>query len=117
MKNYFKDFQERFNFDDGSRVRSYYIGFRTDKFESDTQTKKKEMPKTYQIEFKEQESIFDSVCADCPAQYASQNETPQQKWEKVKTKLSALDTSQIHYVKVPENHIVVDFDIPDETGN
>ena len=36
---------------------------------------------------------------------------------KVKTKLSALDTSQIHYVKVPENHIVVDFDIPDETGN
>lgn len=117
LKNYFKDFQERFNFDDGSRVRSYYIGFRTDKFESDTQTKKKETPKTYQIEFKEQESVFDSVCADCPAQYASQNETPQQKWEKVKTKLSALDTSQIHYVKVPENHIVVDFDIPDETGN
>ena len=117
LKNYFKDFQERFNFDDGSRVRSYYIGFRTDKFESDTQTKKKETPKTYQIEFKEQESIFDSVCADCPAQYASQNETPQQKWEKVKTKLSALDTSQIHYVKVPENHIIVDFDIPDETGN
>ena len=71
LKNYFKDFQERFNFDDGSRVRSYYIGFRTDKFESDTQTKKKRDTKTYQIEFKEQESIFDSVCADCLAQYAS----------------------------------------------
>lgn len=37
--------------------------------------------------------------------------------QKVKTKLSTLDTSQIHYVKVPENHIIVDFDIPDETGN
>lgn len=117
LKNYFKDFQERFNFEDGSRVRSYYIGFRTDKFDSNVQVKKKEMPKAYWIEFKEQKSIFDSVCADCPAQYASQNETPQQKWENVKTKLAALDTSQIHYVKVPEIHIVVDFDIPDETGN
>lgn len=31
--------------------------------------------------------------------------------------LSALDTSRLHYVKVPENHIVIDFDIPDEGGN
>lgn len=118
LKNYFVDFQERFNFEDGSRVRSYYIGFKTDKFENETKSNKKnENVKSYMIEFKEQKSIFDSVCSDCPAQYASQNETPQQKWEKVSTKLSALDTSQIHYVKVPENHIVVDFDIPDETGN
>ena len=28
-----------------------------------------------------------------------------------------MDTSQLHYVKVPENHIVIDFDIPDEEGN
>ena len=39
------------------------------------------------------------------------------KWDKVKTKLSDLDTSKIHYVKVPENHIVIDFDIPDKDGN
>ena len=30
---------------------------------------------------------------------------------------SQLDTSKLHYVKVPENHIVIDFDIPDENGN
>lgn len=33
LKNYFRDFQERFNLDDGTRVRSYYSGFRTEKFE------------------------------------------------------------------------------------
>ena len=37
--------------------------------------------------------------------------------DRVKTKLSDLDTSKIHYVKVPENHIVIDFDIPDKDGN
>lgn len=36
------------------------------------------------------------------------------KWSGVKTKLSDLDTSKLHYVKVPENHIVIDFDIKDE---
>ena len=30
---------------------------------------------------------------------------------------TSLDTSRVHYVKPPENHIVIDFDIPDEDGN
>ena len=30
--------------------------------------------------------------------------------------LSELDTSRVHYVRIPEKHIVIDFDIPDETG-
>jgi hypothetical protein len=33
---------ERFNLEDGSRVRSYYTGFKTDKFEASTPTEKKE---------------------------------------------------------------------------
>ena len=33
LKNYFRNYDERFNLDDGSRVRSYYSGFRSDKFE------------------------------------------------------------------------------------
>ena len=28
-----------------------------------------------------------------------------------------MDTSRIHYVRVPENHIVIDFDILDKDGN
>ena len=116
LKNYFWEFNERFNFEDGSRVRSYYSGFRTDKFETGNEKKKKEEPKTKLIEFKEQKSIFDKECSDCFAQYANLSETPSKAWDDVTTKLSELDTSKIHYVRVPENHIVIDFDIKDKNG-
>lgn len=116
LKNYFRDYKERFNLDDGTRVRSYYVGFRTEKFEEQTISEKEE-PEQKLIEFKEQPSVFDKECADCPAQYATSSEIPTSKWEKVKTKLSSIDTSKLHYVKVPENHIVIDFDIPDKDGN
>ena len=59
---------------------------------------------------------FDESCAECFAQYANENETPIKPWDKVKTKLSDIDTSKLHYVKIPENHIVIDFDIKDESG-
>ena len=68
------------------------------------------------VDFKVQHSVLDDICKDCPAQYANETGTPTQKWEKVKTKLADLDTSRLHYVKVPENHIVIDFDIPGEDG-
>ena len=116
LKNYFWDYKDRFNFDDGSRVRSYYNGFRTDKFEERVVDKKEEVVQR-RIQFKKQLSIFDVECADCLAQYATSNETPYQKWDETTSKLSELDTSKIHYVKIPENHIVIDFDIPDENGN
>ena len=117
LKTYFRDFSDRFSLEDGSRVRSYYSGFRTEKFE-DSKSKKKEDKHTPKlIDFREQESIFDKECADCPAQYATKKETPSNKWDEVMSKLSDIDTSELHYVKVPENHIVIDFDIPDKNGN
>ena len=116
LKNYFRDYKERFNLDDGTRVRSYYSGFRTEKFEEPSDTQKHE-PEHRQIEFLKQASVFDRECADCPAQYATAKETPTSKWDEVTTKLSELSTSRIQYVKVPENHIVIDFDIQDRYGN
>lgn len=116
LKNYFQEYNERFCLDDGSRVRSFYSGFRTDKFENH-EKKKKEKPASDHIQFEDCDSIFDIECANCPAQYASDKETPTQKWENVTTRLSDLDTTKLHYVKVPENHIVIDFDIKDENGN
>ena len=116
LKNYFHDYTERFSMEDGTRVRSYYSGFRTEKFEDQTIIDKPE-PTTRLIQFDGTASAFDKDCADCPAQYATSKETPSQKWEKVTKTLSQLDTSKLHYVKVPENHIVIDFDIPDENGN
>lgn len=126
LKNYFKEFNERFAAEDGSRLRSYYSGFRLDKFEDVTNDRKSESvrrevkmeaPKPHLIEFDAAESIFDKECAGCFAQYATSKETPTKKWDNVKTTLSQLDTTKLHYVKVPENHIVIDFDLKDESGN
>ena len=120
LKNYFKEFNERFAAEDGSRLRSYYRGFRLDKFEDGRERKRepaqKEAPKQHLIEFDAAESLFDKKCAGCFAQYASSKETPTQKWDDVTTTLSQLDTKKLHYVKVPENHIVIDFDLKDESG-
>ena len=120
LKNYFHTYSDRFNLDDGSRVRSYYEGFKTSIFEENhTENKKSAMKETIDafIDFKEQPSIFDTECAECPAQYASSKETPSKKWDDVTTILKDLDTSRTHYVKIPEKHIVIDFDIKDESGN
>ena len=117
FKNYFSEYLERLDGEDGSRIRSYYSGFKTDILDGDNS--EKEPPKTiekYKIDFCSTESIFDKEMASCPAQYASSNETPIEEWKGVRTTLSDIDTSKLHYVKTPENHIVIDFDIPDETG-
>lgn len=124
LKEYFYDYEKRFNTDDGSRVRSYYKGFKLEKFGvtnvktlNKPEKKEEEVNAPYSIKFEDIPSIFDKECADCPAQYATDKGTPKSGWDRVKTKLSEIDTSEIHYVRVPENHIVIDFDIPDEEGN
>lgn len=117
LKNYFWDFSERFNFDDGTRVRSYYSGFRTDIFETEKNPEgENDENNSTLIEFKEQKSILDDELSSCLAQYASTNEHPITKWDKCTTKLEELDTSRLHYVRIPENHIVIDFDIKGDDG-
>ena len=121
LMNYFEDYKERETDVNGERVRSYYSGFKADKFKefADTpqgESAKNDPPPSSWIDFKEQHSLFNDICKDCLAQYANENGTPLQKWENVRTRLGVLDTSRLHYVKVPENHIVIDFDIPGPDG-
>lgn len=126
LRNYFWTFDDEVVSEDGTKLKSYYSGFKTDIFEAEMTSrvvKKKEEPVEPEsinwLEFKEQESIFDKTHADCAAQYANSEETPTRKWENVRTKLSDLDTTKLHYVLVPEeeNHIFIDFDIKDSEGN
>lgn len=119
LKNYFKECLDRYTSEDGERYRSYYSGFKKSKFKSEKETIKaaKEPEKSDWLIFEEQPSYFDKFCEDELAQYANANETPSYKWEKIKTKLKNIKTNELHYVKVPENHIVIDFDIPDKNGN
>lgn len=119
LKNYFWNYEDRVDREDGTKLISYYSGFKTDIFEAEIgrrTVKETSKPEVRLIEFQEQESIFDREYADCPAQYASSNETPMRKWEDVTGTLKDLDTRKLHYVRVPENHIVIDFDLKDEEG-
>lgn len=115
LRTYFREYHDRCTLKDGTRVRNYYGGFRTDKFD----ISEEEEEKTYvhpRIEFNSTESIFDKECADCMAQYAGPTDAPGKKWDNVDTVLSDLDTTKLHYVRIPENHIVIDFDIPGPDG-
>lgn len=120
LKSYFKEFVDRGPVDEnGFRARNLYTGFIADKFESnvfDGSIKEKKLEKDI-LELEYSSSVFDAVCREYPAQYANEEEKPSRKWSNVKTKLSDIDTHKLHYVKVPENHIVIDFDIKDESGN
>ena len=114
LKNYFNDFQERLVTDSGDRPYNCYLGFKMHL--QTTQVKTKKDPDTW-LKFTENESIFDLMAKDYPAQYATTEGIPSKKWQNVTTTLGDLKTTKLHYVKVPTEHIVIDFDIPDEAGN
>ena len=114
LKNYFKEFDERCFDKDGTRVRNLYSGFLRRKFITQVESPE---PVESLFKFKEQPSLFDKEYADYPAQLASDKETPQFKWDNVDTTLKDLDTHLLHYIRVPKEHIVIDFDLKDESGN
>ncbi len=113
LRNYFDDFKDRGEVD-GERVRSLYTGFNAEKFKVPKESDEN-LP-SFSLVMDEDNSLLDSFLEMCPAQLANKDGTPSQKWEKVKTTLSDIDTSKLHYVRVPEKHIVIDFDLKDPNG-
>lgn len=119
LKNYFSDFYERTRTSDGKQARNLYTGFKADKFTyvSELEREPVGIPYSEMLTMNAEKSIFDAVCSDCPAQYATVDGTPSLKWSSVRTTLSDITTTELHYVKLPQNHIVIDFDIKDEEGD
>lgn len=117
LKTYFLVYEERATNQDGRRY-NLYSGFKKDKFSYGYDEINKEPNKLETtIILKEQDSIFDEVYSKCLAQYANDEGHPKSKWANVKSTLSELDTSKLHYVRVPAHHIVIDFDKKDPDGN
>ena len=56
------------------------------------------------------------LCSDCPAQYANEGGTPKIYWDSVTTTLSNIVSTELHYVKLPSSHIVIDLDCRDSLG-
>jgi len=126
LRNYFENFDDRTRLDNGEQVWSYYSGFKSDLLSGDRVNTSAEVKKTQKVEpatdtwlnFKfEDNSILDNVLKDCPAQLTNESGTPMTSWKKVTTTLKDINTKELHYVKVPEQLIVIDFDIKDEKGN
>lgn len=133
FQNYFEDFHHRGVDSDGNQVRNYYSGFSANKFKQPSKN-----DNAFSLVLEETKSLLDDVLADCPAQYARQlsdgSHIPEKYWDDepreirgemrkpdpdrvCTTTLSDLDTNELHYILVPKNHIVIDFDLrDDETG-
>lgn len=116
LKSYFTDYYERYK---GNR--NVYAGFRKEKFDyvviSDEEREASASGGEFSLKLEEDKSIFDDIYADCPAQLAKGDETPEITWERVKKKLKDIDTRKLHYVLVPSDLVVIDFDLRDENGN
>jgi hypothetical protein len=116
LRSYFEEFKDRTTVE-GEVVRSYYSGFNADKFKAPVN----DSVKSFSLVLEETESLFDELAADWPAQGfkigPDGQEQPARAWAKVKSVLADLDTSNLHYVRIPENHIVIDFDLTDPDGN
>lgn len=121
LKNYFANFEERTRID-GVQVRSWYSGFLTEKFKSETKGRK-DIPhndKTFALVLDQKKSILDDILKDCQAQYAEDDghggSKPILSWDSCTTTLKNIDTSKLHFVRLPKNHIVIDFDLKNEKG-
>ena len=132
LENYFDDHKSDYYLD-GVHLSNYYFGFKTDRFPdhkkpiSEDESKEdgpygiKQDNDGNWIIFKdysefERGSFLNWSCGDCIAQYAKADGTPKDYWTKVKTRLSDLDWRELHYVLLPKNHIVIDFDLRGPDG-
>lgn len=136
LKNYFTSYEDR-AIVDGDRVRSWYSGFTSNRFK--VPTGKPEEQHMFSLVLEETESIFDKTFAKTLAQYSNKDGNPTLYWDGSerqrinkrtgesemffpeedainKLRLKDLDTTKEHYVKVPEHHIVIDFDITGPDG-
>ena len=132
FSNYFEEVKDRIKVD-GIEYYNYYYGFKWDKFpghdgpagrtdichgegsESEA-TDEESWIKFEDASALAEGSLFDSGYEWQDAQYAKEDGSPKDYWSRVTTKLMDIDTSELHYVLLPENHIVIDFDIKNEKG-
>ena len=106
---------------DGMRVNNYFKGFRwnvafPEGVVGTTEANDTVIPDDW-LDFNYHNEVFNKLAAEYPAQLALRNGNPSDKWDNVVTTLSDIKTSKLHWVKVPLNHIIIDFDLKDESGN
>ena len=128
LEAFFKDHKED-GCINGVHVRHLYSGFRKELFDRDKFNKKKPVVSDLSVKVDKKKdwldmkewsvgspNVLNEYLKDCKAQYSTSTGTPNVSWVTCRTKLNQLDCSREHYVKGPENLIVIDFDITNEDG-
>jgi hypothetical protein len=110
LRNYFDEFKDRVEVN-GEVLRSYYSGFSANRFKQPANA-----DNVFSLVLDDKTSLLDTVLAESAAQYSSAEGTPTISWSKNTTKLKEIDTYREHYVMVPQNHIVIDFDLKGANG-
>lgn len=128
LKNYFYEYEDRETVNN-TTISSVYKRFKALAYKAPVEND----PKSSILILNETASLLDDLYSACPAQYAKPDETPEKYWtgeerliggvmkapkpsQVASTVLSDLDTSKLHFVKIPTNHIVIDFDLKGEDG-
>lgn len=125
LKEYFNEYKDQ-KVIDGIHIRGYYGGFRIQKFlgliddvnEVQDIIVDNDLPEWIRLT-PHTTSNLDISLQNCLAQNAVVKDGtsfPRYPWAKCESHLIDVKPTQEHYVKVPTNLIVIDFDIPDENG-
>ena len=122
LKNYFNDFVEVKKVN-GRSVRGWYCGgLNMEKFQNGMKGRTEILHNdpTFALVLDKTESLLDEMLKDCQAQYGVMKpeggSKPKVGWDSCRTTLKDIDTSRLHFVRIPLNHIVIDFDLKNEKG-
>jgi hypothetical protein len=130
LQSYFETFEPR-GLWEGEQKRGIYRGFKTKSYKKPIEPEK---PNEFMLVLEHTESLLDEMYAGAVAQYAKSDGSPAKYWtddermidgviqrpkphQIVDTVLGDLNTKQLHFLKLPEHHIVIDFDLEDGDGN
>lgn len=122
IRNELGRYYKRFHADttiDGVRYKNVFSGFKSELFEDSDTTEESKSDLTElmdEMNIRTQDSYLDKVGALYPAQKATESGIPSVKWDNCTTVLEDLDTSELHFVRLPMNHIVIDFDKKNDEG-
>ena len=109
------DYFEKFVVDtvdsSGNRVKNYFKKFKFNKI--GIIRDKQGTVETWLKFGMDDKGYFDHEFEGYPAQYANSDGVPTCKWDNCKTTLAQINPKMLHYVRLPLNHIVIDFDIKD----
>lgn len=111
LRSYFDDFTDKIEID-GKTLRNYYSHFTAAKFKTAINAEEA----IFSLVIEDKASLIDELFALLPAQLSTPDGIPSMAWDNVTTVLKELNTHQEHYVRVPENHIVIDFDLKGDNG-